>query len=486
MTVPSATDNNLTVAKAVLVDGNQLLLLNNPSTEIYALLRATIKNALLRQKASPAEGVTPATQIRLPYHSKSSLSVRDYGEGLPVQQLQHISFTLAQVIAAGAALTGFIHVTTYHQKMRTKVRYFQDAGYAFVEIVEQAPTEEQDGLLVEASVKATGLRGVSKIGEWFFEAYSADEIKVHRGTEEIDFSSTSLNSKKFLPLTYGSATVGWVSRRVSNEGMWNAHTSQRFRVLIGRDSYTVPNCEEFANAHPHLMRSRFEVVLNVPMHTVDYPADGEVSMTSERTITSINSIAGSAELLILQTLQQDINNLTEPEEALAQMVEILEGYTGENQTHPELVWRGAKPPIEIVERNGYPECRFTFDEKGYEYRYAPRFAPAVREGYIPSEKPSSITMSSVNNKFYIETRDFYITAESDEELEFARKKIRTGMADFAKAKAITNEYKVRLFKADGEMVQWLNRGTYVSMAEFSAIIRNVRSQRASTARKRQK
>jgi hypothetical protein len=458
-----------------------------------------------------AGGKRPPIEVTLPSSTQRTLSIRDYGNGMSEDNFNNIlrrygastkrhsnkltgGFGLGA--KAGFALTDSFHMTSYQSGRLTKVRIFKNAGgKGFIEVVDRATTKQADGMLVEVEIPVGNvdeLSYASLVTDKFFSAYSDSEITVTAcdknrnawGTnreemKRVPVEEVSLhNPENYEPLEYGGAVVGWVGKKRA--------PNSPVRAIIGRVSYEVKRdtngygqtysystmtgySDKFGPAMPHLNKFEREVVLNLPIGSVDLPSSREEITYSERSMKTLIAVSTSVHRMVEEKVQRMVNAKETAHEALCEIVSL---HSADFWKAEELLWRGKKAPITKKAAN--------FSEKSDVVRYLKtgEVRQSLTVKMVTDCHPSEINAWHDDKRI----QTVMITAADNDEYNLATKKIKTNIADFHKAQEGSNNVQVLLFPTVEPLAEWLAHGKKMTLDEFIEVGKVYRAEKRAAAK----
>lgn len=512
-------------AQEMMIDEASSVFLMDALGKLYsqparAALREYLANGI--DAHIEAGGNRPAIQVKLPniIEGDLTLSIRDYGNGMSEEQFGSIlrrygastkrhsnnltgGFGLGA--KAGFAIADEFYMTSYQNGLELRVHIFKNAeGKGFIEVVERNRTSQPDGMLVEVVVPASNVPEVSLDSlekDKFFEAYKASDVAIegphtsyvrygHGKSTTIrmlDLEATSLHEPdNYDTLEYGGSVVGWYSKNDSSR----YHRSGPIRAIIGRVTYEINWDDSHSNySNNNQYSDKFgkhlqalnnlsgQIVLNLPIGSVDLPSSREEITYSERTLRTITAVAESVHRVLEEQFQRNVNACATGYDALR---EIIKMYSSGYWKAAELTWRGKVPPLlsRSSRSNDATPC------------FTQALADIIRYTKSPDGRPSL----AVNSLTSLETsvvrfwgekdhHEFMMVAEDEEEFLLASKKITTTIADYRKA--IISDYSplvsIILVKATDPNLLWIEHGKRITLTDFLADTRKYRAaQRAAS------
>lgn len=462
-----------------------------------------------------AGGELPAIEIALPSTDNRVLSIRDYGNGMSEDNFNNIlrrygastkrhsnkltgGFGLGA--KAGFAITDAFHMTSFQNGKRIKVRIFKNAaGKGFIEVIERTSTKEADGMLVEVPVPAGNVEELSYdklVTDKFFAAYHDSEIKAtaatrvrqgYLGTFQNEIKSLPIedvslhNPENYEALEYGGTVVGWVGKRKAR--------NSSVRAVIGRVSYEIKRdsngygnvtygysnmttySEKFGPAMSQLNKFDREVILNLPIGSVDLPSSREEITYSERSMKTIVAISASVHRMVEENVQRVVNAKETGHEALCEIISL---HTDDYWKAGELVWRGKTPPVES--KGG----TVVYKEKGNIIRYVKttETRKSLSDKSITFAYPNELTTMRADKH----VKTVMITAADKDEYYLAAKKIRTNIADYQRAQQTETKIQVLLFPSVEPLREWFEHGEKLSLDEFIEVGKSYRSAKRAEAK----
>lgn len=462
-----------------------------------------------------AGGKRPAIEIILPSTENRILSIRDFGNGMSEDNFNKIlrrygastkrhsnkltgGFGLGA--KAGFALTDSFHMTSFQNGKRIKVRIFKNAsGKGFIEVIERTSTKEADGMLVEVEIPAGNVEemGYDKlVTDKFFAAYHDSEIKVtaedrirtnnwgpfRSVMKNLPIEDVSLhNPDNYEPLEYGGTIVGWVGKR-------HARNSS-VRAIIGRVSYEIKRdsngysnktygysnmttySDKFGPVMKQLNQFEREVILNLPIGSVDLPSSREEITYSERSLKTIVAVATSVHRMVEENVQRVVNALPTGHAALCEIVAL---HSDEYWKANELVWRGKSAPIKVQQGTT------VFSEHASVVRYlkTTETRKALTIKTVTVGMPSEIRTLQADKR----VATVMITAKDDEEYALAAKKIKTNINDYQKAQGDGKHVQVLLFASKEPLAEWFEQGDKLTLDTFIEVGKNFRAGKRAEAK----
>lgn len=511
-------------AQEMMIDEASSVFLMDALGKLYsqparAALREYLANGI--DAHIEAGGNRPPIKVMLPDINKDRmLSIRDYGNGMSEEQFGSIlrrygastkrhsnnltgGFGLGA--KAGFAIADEFFMTSYQNGLALRVHIFKNAeGKGFIEVVERNRTTEPDGMLVEVVVPASNVSEVSIDSletDKFFEAYKPSDVVVEGpykkysryGADEIierrlDLEESSLHEPtKFDTLEYGGNIVGWVSKSLRGYSGRNSP----IRAIIGRVSYEVKwdasrnegysskyaYSSKFGEHMKALNNLEREIVLNLPIGSVDLPSSREEITYSERSLRTITAVAESVYRVIEEHFQRDVNSYETGYEALREIIKL---YSDGFWKAPDMTWRSHVPPL--VKKGGTlapGNASFAKDVKDIIiFTKSPDGRPSLTSASLWETQAAALAYWGQRDN-----REFFMVAKDDEEYLLAAKKIRTTLTDYRKA--VISDYaptaSVILVKATDPNLFWFEHGTKITLDEFLATTKKYRAEiRATT------
>ena len=461
-----------------------------------------------------AGGKLPAIEVTLPSHDKRVLAIRDYGNGMSEENFSNIlrrygastkrhsnkltgGFGLGA--KAGFALTDSFHMTSYQNGQRIKVRIFKIAGgKGFIEVIERSSTAERDGLLVEVDVPVGNLEELSYeklVNDKFFAAYHDAEItvmaedKVSRngwGTsnyamKQVPIEEVSLhNPENYETLEYGGSVIGWVGKhharntpvraivgRVSYEIKRDANNNGRAYSAYSANTYS----EKFGPAMVNLNKFEREVILNLPIGSVDLPSSREEITYSERSLKTIVAVSSSLQLVVEENVQKVVNSKETGYEALCEVIGL---HNDEFWKADNVIWRGKTFPLE--KKAG--SLSYNAKAEIYLYNKTTEVRKSLTEKMLTSGMPSELRHAHLNKNL----KKVMITAKDKEEFGLALKKIRSNIADYQKSQETDKPVQVFLFHPDEPLAFWFENGEKLTLDEFIEVGKSFRAKKRAEAK----
>lgn len=461
-----------------------------------------------------AGGTLPAIEITLASKDSRLLCIRDYGNGMSEDDFDKIlrrygastkrhsnkltgGFGLGA--KAGFALADEFHMTSFQNGLKIKVRIFKNAnGKGFIEVIDRATTSEADGLLVEVPVPFGNLEELSYdslVADHFFAAYHDSEIKVvaaeQRRTnswsgstqtimKSIPIEDSSLwNPNRYEPLEYGGAVVGWIGKA--------SVRNSPIRAIIGRVNYKIKYdstadsyrsysfsnltsySETFGSAMQELSKFGREIILNLPIGSVDLPSSREEITYSERSLKTIVAVSTSVHRVVDEQVQRSVNGLETGFSALKEIVALHEDNFWKAN---KLTWRGLVAPIAAA------------DNKFTEKSHAVRFLKT-------DEARKSLTINTVTSSYPKEIRTWtnsptlktlMVVAKDKPEFELALKKIKSNINDYHRSKNISKNVQVFLLLDGDSLNLWFEQGETVTLDDFIEIGKKYRAVKRAEAK----
>lgn len=445
-------------AQEMTIDAGSSVFLMDALGKLYssparAVLREYLANAI--DAHVEAGGKRPPVEISLPSRDNDNvLSIRDYGNGMSEEGFTQIlsrygastkrnsnkltgGFGLGA--KAGFAVGNEFFMTSYQKGKMLKVRIYKvSGGKGYVEVIDRAATTEPDGMLVEVTIPAGNVQEISRaslIDANFFEAYTSEEIQVsgreitdryyntvERFTIDIDEFSL-LNTEKFRALEHGGNIVGWVS---------TAPSRTPIRVIIGRVSYEIKwdsaenkyaaensYSTKFNSALRELNKLERQVVLNIPIGSVELPSSREEITYSERSLRTIQAVSETVKRLISEHFKQEVHKKETGYEAL---LEILNLRNASFWDADSLTWQGKVPPLKGETWRGFPAMK---SDMLY-FSRNPNDRPALSVELVRALTRSTVRDWSLSDT----TLHFTMKTSTQEEFALASKKVRTSIADY--------------------------------------------------------
>ena len=461
-----------------------------------------------------AGGKRPAIEVTLPSREKRVLSIRDYGNGMSEDNFSNIlrrygastkrhsnkltgGFGLGA--KAGFALTDAFHMTSYQNGKRIKVRVFKIAGgKGFIEVIERSVTHEPDGMLVEVDVPVGNLEELSYeklVDDKFFAAYHDNEITVmaeNKGRsvgwgswnyemKRIPVEEVSLhNPDNYETLEYGGNVIGWVGKR-------KAHNSP-VRAIIGRVSYEIKRdsngqgrayssysantySDKFGPAMIQLNKFDREVILNLPIGSVDLPSSREEITYSERSLKTIVAVSSSVHLMVEENVQKVVNSMETGHDALCEIVAL---HTDDFWKADKILWRGKTPPLE--QKMGTP----SYKDKANIHLFlkTTEVRKSLSDKVLTNGLPAELRTAQANKRL----KTVMITAKDRDEYILALKKIRTNIADYQRAQESEKHIQVLLFPHDEPLTFWFEQGEKLTLDEFIEVGKSFRANKRAEAK----
>ena len=508
-------------ALAMSIDEGSSVFLMDALGKLYsqparAALREYLANGI--DAHVEAGGKRPAIQVTLPSSEKRVLSIRDYGNGMSEDNFSNIlrrygastkrhsnkltgGFGLGA--KAGFALTDSFHMTSYQNGQRIKVRIFKIAGgQGFIEVIDRSTTNEADGMLVEVDVPAGNIEELSfekLVTDKFFAAYHDTEITVtaeSRGRangwgqwrnemKRIPVEEVSLhNPENYEALEYGGNIIGWIGKR-------KAHNSP-VRAIIGRVSYEIKRdsngagrsyssysahtySEKFGPAMVQLNKFDREVILNLPIGSVDLPSSREEITYSERSLKTIVAISTSVHQMVEENVQKVVNSMATGHDALCEIIAL---HTDDYWKADKILWRGKTPPLE--QKLGTP----SYKDKASIHKFlkTTEVRKSLSEKTLTSGLPAELRTMQADKR----VKTVMITAKDKDEYLLALKKIKTNISDYQKAQEAEKHIQVLLFAADEPLTMWFEQGEKLTLDEFIEVGKSFRSSKRAEAKALQK
>lgn len=462
-----------------------------------------------------AGGVRPAIEIALPSVDNRVLSIRDYGNGMSEDGFKNIlrrygastkrhsnkltgGFGLGA--KAGFAMTDAFHMTSFQKGKRIKVRIFKNAaGKGFIEVIERTSTKEADGMLVEVPVPSGNVEELSYdklVTDKFFAAYHDTEIKataasrVRQGyagafqneIKTLPIEDISLhNPENYEALEYGGTIVGWVGKR-------KAHNSP-VRAVIGRVSYEIKRdsngygratygysnmttySEKFGLAMSQLNKFDREVILNLPIGSVDLPSSREEITYSERSMKTIVAVSTSVHRMVEENVQRVVNAKVTGHEALCEIISL---HSDDFWKASDLTWHGKTPPVEGKQGS----VIFKGTSNVIRYIKTTESRKSLSDKVLTIAFPTELTTLRADKHL----KTVMITAKDKDEYFLAAKKIRTNIADYQRAQQTETKIQVLLFPAVEPLREWFEHGEKLSLEEFVEIGKSFRSGKRAEAK----
>lgn len=450
-----------------------------------AALREYLSNAV--DAHIEAGGNRPPVEVILPDFTTEMLSVRDYGNGMSEETFNTVvsrygastkrgsnkvqgGFGLGA--KAGFAIADEFFMTSYQQGKLVKVRIFKNENSkSYLEVVERSNTTEPDGLLVEVPIPRASREEVSfkKLTEaHFFEAYANSEIEVREGANRSysALRSESVFGDSFMPLEFGGVVVGWASKEPDFERRYSD-----VRAIIGRVSYTLHlhhgNGDDGKALHK-LYNSGYDVVLNIPIGSVDLPSAREEITSSERSRKTISAIASTVLRLIEEKVQKDINTLDSRFDVLTRMAALKADLCPGMEN---MAWRTKTVPLTFNPDNN--SAKFNDEGSAIVFKKTAKGRPSFVATELDSVIPN-LFLSSISD-----TKNFstvIITVEGEDAFKAAIKKISAGITDYRKSLNIGNgTMQVLLLRSDESLAEWFNHESQMTLDDFNKTVRNYRA-----------
>lgn len=495
-------------AMEMSIDVNSTTVLMDALGKLYsrpaqAVLREYLSNAVDAHVAKGGE--LPPIEIKLPLGERESIIIRDYGNGISEEGfdkvLRHYGASTKRDsnnqiggfglgAKAGFALGDEFFITSYQNGLRLKARVFKTkgTGKGFLEIVEREATSEPDGVLVEVHVPIGNREEVSAetlMNNNFFSAYRENEITVEGATSSsyrasrlpynFNVAATSVhNPENYHAIEYGGDVIGWVSKA--------SRRSNPVRANIGRVAYTLEYdvarrygsndtySEAFGPAMRKLASLRRDVVLNLPIGSVDMPSAREHVIYSERSVKTISALADTVSRLVDDIFRAEINACDNGYDALIKALQLKEDdYEGVK----ELMWRGKSFPLN--------------DGVGW--------AADIQTGMVVVRRSQisrgGLTMESVihrntntflslNKQANWQRRALHITDRAD--YSAVCSKVKNYITDYTKALGMTDHFEVTVHIPGDDMSQWSYNGEQITLDEIVSVVRKYRAEKRALAK----
>ena len=460
-----------------------------------------------------AGGKRPAVEITLPSHENRTLSIRDFGNGISEENFKNIlrrygastkrhsnkltgGFGLGA--KAGFALNDEFHMTSFQNGHRLKVRIFKNAsGKGFIEVIERGSTSLADGLLVELDVPAGNVEELSYeslVADKFFSAYRDSEVQVtaaHKVSgawgatryemKRVPVEDVSLhNTENYEPLEYGGSVIGWIGKAT---GVRRAPV----RAIVGRVAYTVKHdsvapgmrsygysaltnySDKFGPAMQQLAAFGREIILNLPIGSVDLPSSREEITYNERSLKTIVAISTSVHRIVEENVQRSVNAKATGHEAL---VEIIGLHSDDYWKASSVMWRGQAAPVD--------EKATKFNQKAEIVRY-----------HKTDDTRNSLKIKTVTSCYPTELRNWaadtrtkkvMIVAKDEAEFALAMRKMKSNITDFHKSQDVVKNVEVFLFPPNESLAFWFEHGEKMTLDEFLQVGKAFRAAKRAEAK----
>lgn len=446
-----------------------------------AALREYLSNAV--DAHIEAGGSRPPVEVTLPDFSTEMLSIRDYGNGMSEKTFNEVvsrygastkrnsnavqgGFGLGA--KAGFAIADEFFMTSYQKGKLVKVRIFKNENSkSYLEVVERSNTAEPDGLLVEVPIPRDSRRELSfnlLSGDNFFEAYAASEITIREGLHDDDnLKSKSVFDDSFTPLEFGGVIVGWISNEPNYANIYSVT-----RAIIGRVSYAVASHYNSSEYEDILHESGYEVVLNIPIGSVDLPSAREELTYSERSRKTISALAATVLRLIEEKVQKEINAIDSRFDVITRMASL---HADRCPGMSKMTWRGEAVPMKFSPDRA--TANFDCDDSAILFEKAAKGRPSLTVTDIGSVSPH-VFLKSVSDTDNYST--VFVEVDGADALKAAQKKINAGITDYRKSLSINKgTAQVMLLRSDMELAKWFKHDNLITLEEFNSVVRGYRA-----------
>lgn len=490
-------------AQEMTIDTDSSVFLMDALGKLYsqparAALREYLSNAI--DAHIEAGGKRPPIEIELPTHNKMTLSIRDYGKGMSEDNFNNVlsrygastkrnsnkvhgGFGLGA--KAGFAITDSFNMTSYQNGKLVKVRIFKnESGKGFIEVIERSNTSLADGLLVEVDIPASNFKELSNDSltkDKFFSAYRGTEIKVtghqegaswnnYGSTKSIPIEELSFHNPEYYDvLEYGGSVIGWVSKK-------RTAYSEPIQAVIGRVVYSItPDhnvnysrnntySDKFGSEMQNLHKFSRQIVLNIPIGSVDLPSSREEITYSARSLKTIMAVATSAYRMVEESVQRSINEKATGYEALCAVLNLSdESYWKAG----EVTWKGKDLPLS----KSAPLSKFSDSANIIRFLKTSHNRGSFQMETVTSCRPD-VVRAWGNGAMTL-----MIVAKDMVEYQKSVSRIKTNINDYFKAKGSSRSVQVFFFAPDEPLTEWFSQGEKISLEEFLAVGKAYRAER---------
>ena len=292
------------------------------------------------------------------------------------------------------------------------------------------------------------------------------------------------NPENYEALEYGGNIIGWIGKR-------KAHNSS-VRAIIGRVSYEIKRdsngqgrsyssysahtySDKFGQAMIQLNKFDREVILNLPIGSVDLPSSREEITYSERSLKTIVAVSTSVHQMVEENVQKVVNSMATGHDALCEIIAL---HSDDYWKADKLVWRGKTPPLE--QKLGTP----SYKDKASIHKFlkTTESRKSLSDKTLTSGLPAELRTMQADKR----VKTVMITAKDKDEYLLALKKIKTNIADYQKAQEAEKHIQVLLFAADEPLTMWFEQGEKLTLDEFIEVGKSFRSSKRAEAKALQK
>ncbi len=461
-------DSATTVVMQLDEESNHILM--DVLSKLYAQPAKAVLREILSNALDASEGVTnKPVEVHLP-GTKNILTVRDYGPGISLEQFKT---TLSRYgastrretnqlrggygfgLKSGYAVSDSFKVVSYQNGNAQEVNFRKNKNnLAYLDFSAPYQTTEPDGVEFSIQIPKSNLNEITwtnLVNEHFTDGYQSSKVTFF--TDETRHPLKTVNVREdpqVVQVELLDDVLGWVT---TFKDRTKTVRTKMFAV-VGDVTYSLMGLDTLA---PDFKDYGKCIHLNIPIGSVDIPANRETLTYSARTISTLKAALADFRETLFSEYQNQLNKLSRQETLKACDTHRLMKYMDVDK----LTWRGESIPT-VKNMNQLMVFRKAHSDSTLEK--------------LPSNYTLSISALFSGAKHHRKTARYII---STDDYKNVVKKVSSLVNSFARVRYAEDFYGVLdvvVVSNDNPHRNWIPEGKEISFDDFKAEVNKYKAE----------